>query len=147
MLRSKLIYNILWLLVFPIWSCTPHPQENASYDRKELLFKYLNKHTNLNTQEEFILVLVNSSDCGACDKGRIQAIQTHQLYNSGIDRVFLFSQKKDDLLNEIVDPTAQIIYAKNDLILRKYGLRSFKTFIFHMKNGDIKAWSMLRKGL
>jgi len=116
---------------------------NSRFYREDMLLKFVNNETDLNGFDEYNLILINASDCGACNVNDIQLIQRHQLYNEGSKTIFLFSQEKAKLLDSIEDSNVEVIYSDAN-VLGRYGLRLFTTYIFHINHGRIVNWSKLK---
>lgn len=142
MRRLNRYYNLLIIVVVLFLTACSNvaEQKSTDYDREDMLFRYLNDHTSINTKEEFILVLINATDCGACNAGALNSVISKLDYDDRLKTIYLFSQPKEELLKQVTEKDAEIQYIDNMAVLQKYGLRYFKPFIFHIKDEKIAAW-------
>ncbi|MBL4709660.1 MAG: hypothetical protein JKY48_14600 [Flavobacteriales bacterium] len=119
-------------------SCGVKNDKN-SFDREDMIQRFLLDETTIGNLNEFTLILINASDCGACNIKDIRKIQESLLYDKNRKTFFVFTTEKTDLLKEVIDKDAKIIYTDLDL-LERYGLRFFSPYIFHIVQNKIIQW-------
>lgn len=134
-------FNVTFLVSFLLISCVS--KENTTlFEREDMLIRYINDKTDLESNKEFSLVLVNSSDCSACNIEDIVDVQKNEIYKRSKQRYFFFTSEKEELLNDLTDSTAEVVFIKMNE-LDKYGLRFFTTHIFYINESKIVEWDKI----
>lgn len=139
LLMLKFKSGFIVVILFFLFSCGAEKttDKNAFY-REDMVLQYIANETEIN-DSEYLLALINATDCGACKLKDVQNIQKSFFYNKKIQSYYLFTKKKSDLTNDVANKKDKIIYTDVS-VLEKYGLRLFTTYLFHIKKGEIIHW-------
>lgn len=135
-------YRVVIFLFLLITSCQVKKIED-SFFREEMLIKYLNEKTEIEVDNEFVLVLANSTDCGACSKSMIEGIEINAIYSKNLKTHFLFTEEKNWIDSSIKSDKASIHYVGSINELERYGLRFINTYIFLIRGGAIVEWQTI----
>lgn len=130
------------LLLFSLLIACNTPEHNSGFEREMMLMKYISNEVNIAKNLDYSLVLVNTTDCGACNKEDILKIQTHPLFMNSEKKLFLFSEQKQEFVDLIDQNEIEVVLA-DARKLEKYGLRLFSTYIFKIEEGRIVDWAKL----
>ncbi len=131
-----------FLFIFFFSRCSESSVGTSSFEREEMLSKFINNEIKISA-DDYNLVLINASDCGACNVKRIAEVQNHQLYNKHKKKYFVFSQNKEELVGAIKDSNVQIVYTDIEM-LEKYGLRFFSPYIFTFTNKKLIDFAKIK---
>ena len=133
-------YKVFLLLIFvSTISCNNNKEE---FYRERFLFRYLNDHKVITGATEYNLILINSTDCGACSIKSIEKIEKSFSLKNNLKKYILVTDKGAPYLSSLNLSNLELIECKAN-ILEKYGLRFFSTYLFHIKDNEIESWERI----
>ena len=103
-------YKVFLLLIFvSTISCNNNKEE---FYRERFLFRYLNDHKVITGATEYNLILINSTDCGACSIKSIEKIEKSFSLKNNLKKYILVTDKGAPYLSSLNLSNLELIECK-----------------------------------
>ena len=140
-LKAKLILQATSAYIFfciLFYSCNT----KSSYTKESEFRRYLLEiyHINVDTVQNTYFFVLQMNMCGSCTEKSIKFIQE---FTTSQPVYFLLSAPNTDNESALHKDSKHIILKVDGYTFERYGLRSSKDILLHIKQGKIRSWDYL----
>lgn len=119
------VFFLLLIISTIFLSCEEPPLKiNHGFKREEMLFRYLKDVQRISVDSAMTIVLVNSTNCGACSKDDLEEIQKKALFDNQVKRRIAIFSKPSPILESVLQQIPRIEFVYDESVqLERYSLK------------------------